>query len=57
MLSLQAWFQNIPKIALCGVVYFTIEFERKKKIQGGNYGQIFPKIAHQKIFIVFEMQN
>ena len=55
MLSLQAWFQNIPKIALCGVVYFTIEFERKKKIQGGNYGQIFPKIALQKIFI--EMQN
>ena len=41
-----------------GVVYFTIEFERKKKKkkQGGNYGQIFPKIIHQKIIIVFEMQ-
>ena len=39
-----------------GVVYFTIKFERKKKKQGGNYGQIFPKIVHQKIIIVFEMQ-
>ena len=39
-----------------GVVYFTIEFKRKKKKQGGNYGQIFPKIVHQKIIIVFEMQ-
>ena len=37
-----------------GVVYFTIK--RKKKKQGGNYGQIFPKIVHQKIIIVFEMQ-
>ena len=39
-----------------GVVYFTIEFERKKKKQGSNYGQIFPKIVHQKIITVFEMQ-
>ena len=39
-----------------GVVYFTIEFERKKKKEGSNYGQIFPKIVHQKIIIVFEMQ-
>ena len=39
-----------------GVVYFTIEFKRKKKKQGSNYGQIFPKIVHQKIIIVFEMQ-
>ena len=39
-----------------GVVYFTIEFEKKKKKQGSNYGQIFPKIVHQKIITVFEMQ-
>ena len=39
-----------------GVVYFTIQFERKKKKEGSNYGQIFPKIVHQKIIIVFEMQ-
>ena len=37
-----------------GVVYFTIE--RKKKKQGSNCGQIVPKIVHQKIIIVFEMQ-
>ena len=29
---------------------------RKKKKEGGNYGQIFPKIVHQKIITVFEMQ-
>ena len=39
-----------------GVVYFTIQFERKKKKEGSNYGQIFPKIVHQKINSVFEMQ-
>ena len=39
-----------------GVVYFTIEFERKKKKGSSNYGQLFPKIVHQKIIIVFEMQ-
>ena len=37
-----------------GVVYFTIK--RKKKKQGSNCGQIFPKIVHQKIITVFEMQ-
>ena len=31
------------------LVLFTIEFERKKKKEGSNYGQIFPKIVHQKI--------
>ena len=47
---------HISTLFYFGVVYFTIEFERKKKKQGGNYGQIFPKIVHQKIIIVFEMQ-
>ena len=47
---------QISTLFYFGVVYFTIEFERKKKKQGGNYGQIFPKIVHQKINSVFEMQ-
>ena len=38
------------------LVLFTIKSERKKKKQGSNYSQIFPKIVHQKIIIVFEMQ-
>ena len=47
---------QISTLFYFGVVYFTIEFERKKKKQGSNYGQIFPKIVHQKIITVFEMQ-
>ena len=37
-----------------GVVYFTIK--RKKKKEGSNCGQIFPKIVYQKIITVFEIQ-
>ena len=50
-------FFFISTLFYFGVVYFTIEFERKKKKQGCNYGQIFPKIVHQKITIVFYMQH
>ena len=30
--------------------------EGRRKNKHGNYGPIFPKIVHQKIIIVFEMQ-
>ena len=39
------------------VIYFTIEFQRKKKKEGSKYGQIFSKIVHQKIIIVFEIHH
>ena len=47
---------NLQIFTLFYLVLFTIEFERKKKKEGSNYGQIFPKIVHQKIITVFEMQ-
>ena len=37
------------------LLLFTLPSKGRRKKQGGNYGQIFPKIALQKIFI--EMQN
>ena len=38
------------------MLLFTLPSKGRRKKQGGNYGQIFPKIVHQKIIIVFEMQ-
>ena len=49
-------------LTIVTTLFFLLPFKFDSKVnntkikKGGNYGQIFPKIVHQKIIIVFEMQ-